>query len=124
MTVRNKKNILLWQSLYFLIIFSLTTVLSEMLALSRIILGRVYFVGKKCDSDGEIKIEPKYDNADSFCAGIAPVCKDGKWGYIDVNEKYAIEPIFDEARCFNTRGIAAVKTDEKWKFIQLRTYIQ
>lgn len=44
------------------------------------------------------------------------VCKDGKWGYVDIDGKELIAPQFKEAKSFSN-GLAAVSNGEKWGFI-------
>ncbi|MBR1476544.1 MAG: WG repeat-containing protein [Lachnospiraceae bacterium] len=56
------------------------------------------FVG----TDGNILIEPAYENARSFSGGVAAVCKDGLWGFIDRNGEYVIEPEYLDAGYFDT----------------------
>lgn len=61
------------------------------------------------DEDGNIVIEPKYDNAKSFSYGLAAVCSDGKWGFIDNNNEVVIDYQFkdtdsDAAYYFNSAG--------------------
>lgn len=73
-------------------------------------------------SDGTWLIKPRYDDAYSFSCGLAPVLEDGKWGYIGEDGSVAIEFTFDEAISFNNVGCSAVKSGEKWKFIQLEEY--
>lgn len=61
------------------------------------------------DEDGNIVIEPKYDNAKSFNYGLAAVCSDGKWGFIDNNNEVVIDYQFKDtdsnaAYYFNSAG--------------------
>ena len=44
------------------------------------------------------------------------------WGYIKQNGDIAVQPQFEDAKAFNSRGIAPVKTDGSWKLIQLDIY--
>jgi hypothetical protein len=78
------------------------------------------------DSDRNIIVEPVYDDSkfyvgassasSSFNEGLAPVKKDGRWGYIDLKGKVAIDFLFDDARCFN-EGLAPVKLNGKYGYI-------
>ena len=61
------------------------------------------------DKDGNVVIEPEYDNAKSFSNGLGAVCKDGKWGFINKQKEQAIDYIFDEADYFNADGSCIVK---------------
>ncbi len=45
----------------------------------------------------EVIIDPQYEDADSFSQGLAAVKKDGKWGYIDMEDSTVIPFQFDYA---------------------------
>ena len=74
------------------------------------------------DREGNIVIEPRFDEAKSFSAGFAPVKQDGAWGYIDETGQLVIENSFEDARPFSDGGIAAVKEFEEWQFVVLCEY--
>lgn len=58
--------------------------------------------------------------AKSFSAGVSPAQKDGKWGYIDTQGNWIIEPQFADAGAFSSTGGAFVKTEEsRWKLLLL-----
>src|SRR5665213_4292835 len=65
--------------------------------------GRWGFVNQS----GETVINPQFDRAEVFSAGLAPV-KMGRWGYVDAAGKVVINPQFDRADVFS-EGLAAVK---------------
>ena len=89
------------------------------------------------DTLGNVVIGP-YDHADGFSEGLSRVWKrmrgadkpgewewdrdwsEGKWGYIDQNGRYVIEPQFDDAGDFHD-GLAKVriggKSNGKWGYI-------
>lgn len=46
-------------------------------------------------------IAPKYDNARTFSEGLAAVKKDGKWGYVDKDDKVVIDFKYDIAYSFS-----------------------
>ncbi len=52
----------------------------------------------------------------SFSEGLMPMARNGKWGYVDKEFKFAIQPQFDWAENF-TEGRAVVKLGENWGFI-------
>ena len=52
-------------------------------------------------------IAPQYDNADMFSNGLAPVEKNGKWGYINTDNETVIPFQYDIAGLFN-EGYAIV----------------
>jgi WG containing repeat len=68
------------------------------------------------DKNGKVVIEPKYDIADHFLEGRAPVKTQEKWGFIDKSGEIVIEPKFDRAYSFNG-GLASVKIEGKYGFI-------
>ena len=49
----------------------------------------------------KVVIDFQYDDASSFCNGLAAVKKDGKWGYIDTEGNVVIDFLFDEADYFH-----------------------
>lgn len=57
------------------------------------------------DSQGKLKIEPRFDWALSFKEGLALVQSGGLWGFIDRNGKFVIEPQFESAASFS-EGLA------------------
>lgn len=68
------------------------------------------------DEDGDIVIEPKYNNARSFSYGLAAVCSNGKWGFINSNNEVVIDYQFkdtdnESAYYFNSLGECYVGAD-------------
>ncbi|MBN2571704.1 MAG: WG repeat-containing protein [Ignavibacteriales bacterium] len=59
-----------------------------------------------------------FEDAKSFTMGIAPVKKDGKWGFIHKNGSFFVEPIFEDADNFS-ECYAKVKQNGKWGFIDI-----
>lgn len=80
--------------------------------------GKWGFVNTK----GEMVIEPKYSNARSFSIGLGAVCVDGKWGYINSGGETRIEYMYEDCKPFAANGIAAVKVDGVWMYVQLLSY--
>lgn len=68
------------------------------------------------DKAGNVVVKPKFDAADHFLEGRAPVKTQDKWGFIDKSGEIVIEPKFDIAYPFNG-GLAAVKIEGKYGFI-------
>lgn len=62
-------------------------------------------------SDGNIFVEPAYEEARSFSNGLAAVKKDGKWGFIDEEGNLVIECQFSDAGYMSAEGICPVRID-------------
>lgn len=71
------------------------------------------------NSEGELVIKYKYDNAYSFSNGVAGVMKNGAWGLITQDNEEVIEPMFSDIGSMNDLGIIPVKTDTTWQCIQI-----
>lgn len=79
--------------------------------------GKYYLIDQTGKKIGNIAFE----DAELFCDPNSPyaaVKVDGKWGFIDVNGKYFIEPQYADARSFSG-GFAAVMVEDKWGFIDM-----
>jgi hypothetical protein len=60
-------------------------------------MGKLTFVGDKVgfiDTNGNIKIQPKFDTVSGFKEGMAYAKTGDKYGYIDIMGNYIIEPKF------------------------------
>jgi hypothetical protein len=64
-------------------------------------------------------LDERFDNARDFSEGLAPVLKNGKWGYIDKSGRLVIEPRFDNAQPFS-EGRGLVKEGDLYGFIDER----
>jgi hypothetical protein len=69
--------------------------------------------------DGKWAIPPRFERADDFSEGFAPVQSGGKWGYIWHTGEFAIEPGFDSAGRFHN-GIAPVGIGDSYGFVGQR----
>jgi len=75
------------------------------------------------DRAGKEVIPPRYHFAGDFSEGLAAFCpgqcdeRSGEKGYIGVDDEYAINPSFEEARRFGS-GLAPVKQNGKWGYIR------
>lgn len=68
-----------------------------------------------CESAG-----PPYRNVRSYSEGMAPVqSTNGRWGYVDEQQRWIIQPSFEDAQEFKG-GRAAVRQNGKWGFINKR----
>lgn len=74
------------------------------------------------NTEGELKIKYKYEDAKSFSDLYAPVMKDGLWGYINKKEEVTVDYQFEDAKQFSTLGIAPVYSNERWQLIKLYIY--
>jgi len=66
------------------------------------------------DKSGRVRF--KFEDVRDFSEHLAAVEKGAKWGFIDHNGQFAIEPRFESARSFNG-GIAAVKWSGRWGYV-------
>lgn len=70
------------------------------------------------DISGEVKIDFRFDDAQSFGQHLAAVKVGDLWGYVSVYGEIAIEPEFEQAKSFSS-GSAPVLTERGWRFITL-----
>lgn len=73
------------------------------------------------DAEGNMVIEPKYEDARSFGKSIAAVCEDGLWGFITSSERLVIDYQFLDAKGFGTSDCAPVKVEDGWVYIKINT---
>lgn len=71
------------------------------------------------DKDGNMVIEPQYEDARSFSNGLAAVMLNDLWGFIDSSGKVVIAPQFEKAWDFNSDGCVFVFIDSEWKLLRL-----
>ena len=76
------------------------------------------------DTTGNMVIKPEFEAARSFSLNLAGVCKEGKWGFIGTSGELRIDYEYDDCKYFTSAGIAAVKVNDNWRYIQLITYRQ
>ena len=62
--------------------------------------------------DGQVVIEPQFDDTHFFSKGLAAVKINGKFGFIDKTGKMVFEPQFDKALSFS-EGLAAVTINDE-----------
>ena len=58
----------------------------------------------------------QYDYVGDFSEGLASVCRDGKWGFIDTSGREVVPCRYDDVFDFQ-EGMARVETDGKWGYI-------
>lgn len=68
------------------------------------------------DRDGEMVINPQFDDALAFTEGLAPVQVGDRWGYINHSGDTVISPQFNEAESFSEE-LAAVLVGDRWGYI-------
>jgi len=73
------------------------------------------------NAQGQIIIQPQFEEARSFSQHLAAVRKGQYWGYVSLRGEVVIEPMFLEARDFYN-GSAPVLTEQGWRFITLLEY--
>lgn len=74
------------------------------------------------DKDGNIKIEPQFEDARSFSNGMAAVKMAGKWGFINDTGTIVVETQFDDAKDFNSNGSVFVLQNKDWRLLRLYKY--
>ncbi len=67
--------------------------------------------------NGELVIEPQYEDARSFSNGYAAVKIDNKWGFINTEKKLVVEPQFEEVRDFTVSGNCFVMLNGVWNLL-------
>lgn len=85
------------------------------------------FVGDRyIDTAGNPAFEDKlFENGREFVRGRAAVQSGGRWGYIDMTGKFAIAPIFEDAKSFSpVENLAPVKVNGLWGFINTEGVIK
>lgn len=68
-------------------------------------------------SDVLFYLPPQFEEAEPFMQGLAAVCVDGSFGFINLAGEYVIEPQFEEVALGFSEGLAAVKVDDLWGYI-------
>jgi hypothetical protein len=71
------------------------------------------------DSTGNIVVEAKYDDAESFSEGLAAVSLNNKWGFINKEGKEVIPLKYDMVNWFEN-GKARVKIDGEKFYIKTK----
>ena len=74
------------------------------------------------DKNGDIVLEPQYEDARSFCNGFAAVKVDGLWGYINAEGQMVIVNTFVDAKDFTASGTAFVMVEDEWELLKLYKY--
>lgn len=66
------------------------------------------------DVNGNIVLQPVYQEAKSFSNGLASVCKEDKWGFICSDGAEVIEPQFLKAGYVNAYGCVMISEEENY----------
>ncbi|WP_052487647.1 WG repeat-containing protein [Gordoniibacillus kamchatkensis] len=69
------------------------------------------------DKTGKMVIPAQYKHANDFNEGLAVIEVDGKYGAIDKNEKFVIQPKYDFMGNKFSEGLAVVSINDKYGFI-------
>ncbi len=72
--------------------------------------------------DGQIRIEPAFEEARSFSKGYAAVRLNGKWGYIDESGVLLIPCTFEDAYPVSPQGTAWVSNHAGYQLLTLSIY--
>lgn len=65
----------------------------------------------------DIKIECKYDYLGAYSDGLIEICRYGKWGYIDLEDKEIIKPAFVYANPFVNGRAFVIQVDDQYAVI-------
>ncbi len=68
--------------------------------------------------DGQIVIQPQFENAKSFSSGLGAVYKNGSWGFINESGRVVIDYQFEDVGYFNNSGCCFVDSGG-WQMIEL-----
>ena len=63
-----------------------------------------------------------FDSRKKLIEGLACVCKDGLWGFVNAEDEIVVPLIFEDAFAFS-EGVAQVKYDGKWGFVNKKGYV-
>lgn len=74
--------------------------------------GKEFFITKSNQM-----LEGDFEAVGIFSEGLAPVKKNGKWGFINENGVIVISPQFNKVDCFRANGLCAVTQNGKSGFI-------
>lgn len=90
--------------------------MKKVLVLLAMVLGTTNMYAQDYDLQGLAKACKECSTLSSFHDGLAAICKDGKWGYMDKVGKIVIPPSYSSARDFH-EGLAAVSKDGRYGYI-------
>ena len=90
--------------------------MKKVLVLLAMVLGITNMYAQNYDLEGLAKACSESETVYSFHEGLAKICKDGKYGFMDKTGKIVIPTIYRQAIDFH-EGLAAVKKDEKYGYI-------
>ncbi|STD13066.1 WG repeat-containing protein [Chryseobacterium carnipullorum] len=74
--------------------------------------NKEFFITKK-----NVRLKGDFEAVGIFSEGLAPVKKNGKWGFIDYQANLVIPIQYDEVDCFRPSGLCAVTKNGKSGFI-------
>ncbi len=64
------------------------------------------------DTQGRMRISNRYEEANVFSEGLAPIKLRGKWGFVDKEERLIIQPYYEEVSAFRNK-ISIVKIGKR-----------
>ena len=70
------------------------------------------------DLDGNVVIEPKFDDAEMFSEGYSAVQMGEKWGLIDETGKYKIKPSFEYLGSVHD-GLLSYQLNDEYGFVDI-----
>lgn len=71
------------------------------------------------DTNGKLRVANRYDSAQYYSEGMAPVKLMGRWGFIDKYEILRIQPFYKKSSVFK-HGLAVIQSDNQYGIIDMK----
>lgn len=71
------------------------------------------------DGEGNVIIEPQYEDAKSFSNKMGAVKASGVWNFINPDNEIVIQETFEDVDYLNSNGICFVKNDGYWSYLKM-----
>lgn len=70
------------------------------------------------DTEGNVVIEPRYEDAKSFSCNMGAVCSGGAWNFIDPDGETVIKETFEDVGYLSDDGICFAKSKGYWSYLK------
>ena len=71
------------------------------------------------DTQGNVVIQPQYEDAKSFSNGMGAVKTEDGWVFINSQDEIVIQEAFEDVSYLNDKGICFVKADGYWSYLKM-----